>query len=350
MKTPINSTYYIHLDNNIHTEYPYKCVVILALSYCKSKVFRIDHLNTFCILFLQNSSLSYCIFKTIRCNLLVYFYLTDVIILSFMLSLHRHIGSGIMMMNIFVLVCCVGLINGFTIQNQQLQNSVHAQQIPPQQFTANQFNQNIGTGSDQQLPVFSSDIGLTNQNLNHPDFNQHQSHFNQQQSHFNQQSSNFNQHQSNFNQQQSNFNQQPSNFDQHQSNLQAMHMQNQMPNGHLNQPAFSNQLIDYMNNNPEFTHQLQEQYGHNNNGHQQQQQHRMQMEPHFMSGHDDPYRYGGSQGHGQSQGYMSGNQERKPKSLYKAVKKWGCKYLYMKYGTNNILQELSFLVLTFLFA
>jgi hypothetical protein len=34
-----------------------------------------------------------------------------------------------------------------------------------------------------------------------------------------------------------------------------------MPNGHLNQPAFSNQLMDYMNNNPEFTHQLQEQYG-----------------------------------------------------------------------------------------
>ena len=98
-----------------------------------------------------------------------------------------------------------------------------------------------------------------------------------------------------------------------------------MPNGHLNQPAFSNQLMDYMNNNPEFTHQLQEQYGHNNNGHQQQQQNHMQMEPHFMSRHENPYRYGGSQGHGQGQEYMSGNHERKPKSLYKAVKKWGCK-------------------------
>lgn len=223
-----------------------------------------------------------------------------------------------MMMNIFVLVCCVGLINGFTIQNQQLQNGAHAQQIQPQQFTANQFNQNIGSDSNQLMPFFSSDIGLTNQNLNHPDFNQHQSNFNQHQSNLNQQSSNFNQ-------QPSNFNQQPSNFNQHQSNLQVLHQKNVMPNGHLNQPAFSNQLMDYMNNNPEFTHQLQEQYGHNNNGHQQQQQNHMQMEPHFMSRHENPYRYGGSQGHGQGQEYMSGNHERKPKSLYKAVKKWGCK-------------------------
>lgn len=222
-----------------------------------------------------------------------------------------------MMMNLFVLVYCVGLINGFTIQNQQLQNGAHSQQIQPQQFTANQFNQNIGSDSNQLMPFFSSDIGLTNQNLNHPDFNQHQSNFNQHQSNFNQQSSNFNQ-------QPSNFNQQPSNFNQHQSNLQALHQENEMPNGHLNQPAFSNQLMDYMNNNPEFTHQLQEQYGHNNNGHQQQQNH-MQMEPHFMSRHENPYRYGGSQGHGQGQEYMSENHERKPKSLYKAVKKWGCK-------------------------
>lgn len=223
--------------------------------------------------------------------------LNDLLILPLRFFFHRHIGSGIMRMNIFVLVCCVGLINGFTIQNQQLQNGAHAQQIQPQEFTANQFNQNIGTSSNQQMPVFSNNIGLSNQNLNHPDFNQHQS--------------NFNQHQSNFNQ--------------HQSNLQAMHQQNQMSNGHLNQPAFSNQLMDYMNNNPEFTHQLQEQYGHNNNGHQQQQQNHMQMEPHFMSRHEDPYRYGGSQGHGQGQEYMSGNHGRKPKSLYKAVKKWGCK-------------------------
>jgi hypothetical protein len=63
--------------------------------------------------------------------------------------------------------------------------------------------------------------------------------------------------------------------------------------------------VVYMNNNPEFTHQLQEQYGHNNNGHQQQQQNHMQMEPHFMSRHENPYRYGGSQGHGQGQEYMS---------------------------------------------
>jgi hypothetical protein len=94
-----------------------------------------------------------------------------------------------------------------------------------QQFTANQFNQNIGSDSNQLMPFFSSDIGLTNQNLNHPDFNQHQSNFNQHQSNFNQQSSNFNQ-------QPSNFNQQPSNFNQHQSNLQALHQESEMPNGH----------------------------------------------------------------------------------------------------------------------